>query len=261
MAATVTLTLEPIRRNARLKHPSMPADVPVYQHGDVIKGRFSVALAAGSVSHKGISVALRGVYRDRMGQDCEQFFEKALQILPPSELKAPLSAPFSLGRVSVPFGTYMGGLANVVYFVECRVDAARGAATAVAPLYLLLTSEIVARPLVKAIGIVKIMHIDVMIQSVVIDARKCILGALLLTLVKIRMVSMTLELHRRERISGGLVPVAEKCERIASFEIMDGAPVRGTLVPVRMYIGGLGCWPAPKATSKVRCKYWLRIRG
>ena len=258
-AHVVSLTIDPLKKNAKYKHPGMPAKVPVFVYGDVVKGKMSITLDSAPLRHNGITISLKGVYQkgDRSSRD--QFFDKSLELLPPGVLQQSLKCPYTFGRVSIPYGTYIGGILNIEYFIECRI----GEITTEKRLYFVRPVPVIEKPLTKSIGIRNVIHFDVVFQSLCVDARKCFLGALCMSLSKIRMVHMNLELCRIERLfEDGICTHTSEMEKLMTFEVMDGAPVRGTVIPMRIFVGGCKLWPSPKEHgAKVTCEYFFQIRG
>ena len=259
MSATVSIRLTPIKKNAKYKHPFIPSKTPVYIHGDTVKGTVTITIDSDPVSHTGISVGLKGIYKDETGEEVDTFFEKAMQVLPASTLSQKLTFPFSFRMVAFPFPTYHGHLLNIMYVAECTLGGENPIITRV-PFTVMFPSEIAKRPVRKMIGIRSVTHILVMFDSDVIDARKCFVGAIMMAGSMIRLTKLTLELHRNEVVRDAQGNTQEVNDRIGSFEIMDGTPVRGTLVPIRMFLGGWKCWPSPKVNScRISCKYTLQL--
>ena len=251
--------LDAIKANAKYKHPGMPARSPVFIHGDTIKGKLSITPKSPPFEHTGVRVSINGIYQNSEGLTQERFFTKTLDLLPPGVLSRPLKSPFTFTRVAVPYPTYLGKELRIVYYVEC--DA--GGILARRRFYILRPTEIVERPLTKSIGIENLIHLDVAIRSTVIDARRCFIGALYMTLSRVRMIHMNLELHRVEKLwTDGACDYTGEDETLMDFEIMDGAPVRGTMIPIRMFVGECKCWPSPKEPGcRITCDYYLKIRG
>jgi vacuolar protein sorting-associated protein 26 len=64
-----------------------------------------------------------------------------------------------------------------------------------------------------------------------------VIGKIYFLLVRIKIKHMELAIIRRE--SAGTGPnLYNESETITKFEIMDGAPVRGESIPIRLFLGG-----------------------
>merc|ERR1712028_321483 len=70
-----------------------------------------------------------------------------------------------------------------------------------------------------------------------------------------------MELNIVKRESSGSGPdVENKSETITKFEIMDGAPVRGESVPIRLFLNGFDVSPTFKSVhNKFSVKYYLNL--
>jgi len=54
-AAQIQIALEVLKKNSAFKHPSMPQNMAVYVHGDVIKGKLAIDLPeARALDHRGV---------------------------------------------------------------------------------------------------------------------------------------------------------------------------------------------------------------
>ena len=64
---------------------------------------------------------------------------------------------------------------------------------------------------------------------------------------------------RREIIGAGAQATSEN-ETIGKFEVMDGAPIRGENIPIRMYLGALDLTPTyTNVNNKFSVKYFLNL--
>ncbi len=85
------------------------------------------------------------------------------------------------------------------------------------------------------------------------------IGFLYFSLYKIRIVSVLLDIIRKETFTFAELS-DEYEETVKEFEVMDGSPVRGTLIPIRFYTGDLHLWPQPKDKYYV-IEYFLRVHA
>jgi hypothetical protein len=114
--------------------------------------------------------------------------------------------------------------------------------------------ESIETPLHKGIGIANVLHMEILLNSTIVDPRTCFIGGLHLSFSKIRLVEVSLELVRTETVNQSHEDV------IAHFEVLDGSTVKGVIIPLRFHIGHLNCWPAPK-DPKVVVEYAIRVSG
>lgn len=63
------------------------------------------------------------------------------------------------------------------------------------------------------------------------------MGKIYFQLVRVKIKYMEVQILRRESTGLGAVNTFTEMETLAKFEIMDGAPVRGECIPIRLFLG------------------------
>ena len=78
--------------------------------------------------------------------------------------------------------------------------------------------------------------------------------------VRIKIKNMELAIIRRESTGKGATMYNES-ETVAKFEIMDGAPVRGESIPIRLFLGGFDALTPSfrNVNNKFSVKYFLNL--
>ena len=87
------------------------------------------------------------------------------------------------------------------------------------------------------------------------------MGKVNFNLVRIKIQLMELSIIRKETVGQGQNAVTEN-ETLCKFEIMDGAPVKGELVPVRFYLAAAGNDLTPtyeNVNNRFACKYVINL--
>jgi vacuolar protein sorting-associated protein 26 len=86
-----------------------------------------------------------------------------------------------------------------------------------------------------------------------------IIGKVYFLLVRIKIKHMELNIIRREQAGSGQQQNNES-ETLVKYELMDGAPVRGECIPIRLFMSSLDLTPTYKNTShKFSVKYYLNL--
>ena len=89
--------------------------------------------------------------------------------------------------------------------------------------------------------------------------KECILGKVNFNLVRIKIKLMELSIIRRETVGSGQNAITET-EVLSKFEIMDGAPVKGEVVPIRFYLASTDLTPSYKnVNNRFSSKYFLNL--
>jgi vacuolar protein sorting-associated protein 26 len=86
-----------------------------------------------------------------------------------------------------------------------------------------------------------------------------VLGKVYFLLVRIKIKHMELALIRRESAGSGQNTYNES-ENITKFELMDGAPIKGEVIPIRLFLGNLPLTPTHRSVNNTfSVKYYLNL--
>lgn len=85
------------------------------------------------------------------------------------------------------------------------------------------------------VGIEECLHIEFTYNKSNLGLKDVVQGRIHFLLVKIKLKNMEIEIKRRESVGSGAA-TRNEAETIAKYEIMDGAPVKGETVPIRLYL-------------------------
>jgi len=116
-------------------------------------------------------------------------------------------------------------------------------------------------PLKMEVGIEDCLHLEFEYNQHRYHLHDAIVGKIYFLLIRIQLKYMELELIRREW-SGAHSDAIVESERLVQFEVMDGSPVKGESIPVRLYLSPI----SPKLTPtyvlpnmKFAVRYFLNI--
>ena len=109
------------------------------------------------------------------------------------------------------------------------------------------------------VGIEDCLHIEFEYNKGSYHLTDTVLGKIYFLLVRIKLKHMELELRRRETTGAG--PSARvETETLAKFEVMDGAPSRGEVIPIRMHLAPYELTPSyPNVHNKFSVKHLLNL--
>jgi hypothetical protein len=131
------------------------------------------------------------------------------------------------------------------------------------------TTFIVARRAAKVDGVVSkasralmvgnCLHIEFEYGKSKYHLKDVVIGKIYFLLVRIKIKHMEIALLKRESTGSG-ANVYNESETLTKFEIMDGAPVRGESIPVRLFLGGFDLTPSYRnVEQKFSLKYYLNL--
>ncbi|RZC91485.1 hypothetical protein C5167_027548 [Papaver somniferum] len=109
------------------------------------------------------------------------------------------------------------------------------------------------------VGIEDCLHIEFEYSKSKYHLKDVIIGKIYFLLVRIKIKNMELEIRRRESTGSGQNTYVET-ETLAKYELMDGAPVRGESIPVRLFLSPYELTPTYRnINNKFSVKYYLNL--
>lgn len=115
-------------------------------------------------------------------------------------------------------------------------------------------------PLKMEVGIEDCLHIEFEYDRQKYHLSDVVQGKIFFLLVRIKIKHMELAVIRRETAGSGSNTYNES-ENITKFELMDGAPVKGECIPIRLYLKPLTTLtPTYRSVNNVfSVKYYLNL--
>ncbi|KAJ7633217.1 vacuolar protein sorting-associated protein 26-domain-containing protein [Roridomyces roridus] len=203
---------------------------PVYYDGDSVSGQVVICVRDGKrMQHDGIKVQF-------VGQICRwqlhdrghhhEFPSLSQELAAPGEMRRAQTFVFNFKNVEKQFESYQGTNVKLRYFL--RVSISRRAA-------------------------------DVTKERVLYHLKDVIVGRIHFLLVHIKMKRMELSIIQKET-TGSPPNQYKESQTITNFEIMDGEPVRGETIPIRIYLGDLNLTPTFRdINKKFSTQYYLHL--
>lgn len=254
--------------------------LPVYTERETVAGRLSLAVKEGkAIAHLGVTVEFVGAID--MVYDREQsteFTSLVRDVDDAGTLTGTRQYAFSFPGVEKAYDTYAGINVRLRYFVRVTVvrpqytpnvvrefdiavqhvdeerDEGGGGGSAVPggaggrPAAAASPSSAVvspspsrpSAPIRMEVGIEDALHIEFEFNKSHYHLADVLLGKVFFLLVRIKIKRMEVEIRKRESAGSG-ASVYNDTDTVAKFEVMDGAPVRGECIPIRMF---LAAYPA-----------------
>jgi vacuolar protein sorting-associated protein 26 len=104
-------------------------------------------------------------------------------------------------------------------------------------------------PIKMDVGIEDCLHIEFEYSKAKYHLKDVIVGKIYFLLVRLKIKHMELSIIRRET-TGTAPNQYNESETVTKFEIMDGAPVRGETIPIRLFLGGFDLTPTFREVNK-----------
>ncbi|CAI5758468.1 unnamed protein product [Candida verbasci] len=99
------------------------------------------------------------------------------------------------------------------------------------------------------VGIEDCLHIEFEYSKSRFSLKDVIIGKIYFLLVRLKIKHMELSLIRRETVGAPPNQVTDS-ETVVRFEIMDGAPIKGETIPIRLFLSGFDLMPTYKDINK-----------
>jgi len=236
---------------------------PLYKDGESVKGSVIVRPKDGKkLEHTGIKVNLIGsieMYYDRGAH--YEFVSLLQELAAPGEMRNNQSFDFEFKNVEKQYESYHGINVKLRYFI--RVTVSRRMADVIREKDLWVYSfkpPVESNSSIKMdVGIEDCLHIEFEYSKSKYHLKDVIVGKIYFLLVRLKIKHMELSIIRRET-TGAAPNQYNESETITKFEIMDGAPVRGETIPIRLFLGGFDLTPTFKdVNKKFSTRYYLSL--
>mmetsp|Transcript_8533 Transcript_8533/g.10953 ORF Transcript_8533/g.10953 Transcript_8533/m.10953 type:complete len:359 (-) Transcript_8533:266-1342(-) len=238
----------------------------VFRDTDDISGEVILRIPPGrKAEHMGVQVQFFGriiSHSSYDGRPHQDFVSLSKQLEAPSVLYQPERRyDFSFKRVEKMYESYGGKNVSIRYFVRVVVER-KGIMPAIVSdceFIVQKTQSIppsVNDPIKMEVGIEECLHIEFEYTKRKYHLSDCITGNIHFLLVQIKIKHMEIVLIRRESsgklssyndsnpngqqmLSNESDNLKTENQTLIKYEIMDGAPVRGEIIPVRLYLNAI----------------------
>lgn len=235
-------------------------EYPVFINPSTVKGHITFIAPEGKiVNHKGIILSLFGDYRDQENRSVHRFFVRKQTLQPEGSLTNSYETDFSFDSLKIPTATYYGTSMNAIFGIEATVNYTFSK-TVKEEQFIVLFYKTTPQPVPihNEIGMRNVLHIEFVFPKSAYDCQECVSASAFFILVKIRIVELYIEIFRFESFNSNYLNF-EKKTIIKSYQFLDGPPVRGDHVPIRLFLSDAKIWPYGNfAGSDLKVEYYLR---
>jgi len=236
----------------------------LFYDGETVSGKVNVTLhrRTNRLEHNGIKIEFVGqieLYYDRGNH--HEFLSLVKELARPGDLTQNTSFDFEFSQVEKPFECYTGANVRLRYFLRVTVirrltDMTKELDLAV---HTLATYPEMNNPIKMEVGIEECLHIEFEYNKSKYHLKDVIVGKIYFLLVRIKIKHMEIAIIKRETTGSGPNTFHEN-ETIAKYEIMDGAPVRGESIPIRVFLAGYDLTPTMRdINKKFSVRYYLNL--
>merc|ERR1711939_1262143 len=236
---------------------------PVYYDGESVRGQAVVRVRDGkAVKHDGIKIEFVGtveMYHERGHH--HDFLSLTQQLAAPGELRTAQAFDFEFRNIEKQYESYHGINVKLRYLIKVTVvrrmnDFVKEREIWVHSFKMPPDSN---NSIKMEVGIEDCLHIEFEYNKSKYHLKDVVVGKIYFLLVRIKIKHMELAIIRRET-TGAPPNQYNESETITKFEIMDGAPVRGETIPIRLFLGGFDLTPTFREVNKrFSTRYYLSL--
>lgn len=259
---SIKLDGDDVRKTAKIRSEDGGQEVHyLFYDGEPVSGTVNIAVKK-RLDHQGIRIEFIGqieVYYDRGNQ--HDFVTKVKELAHAGEITQNTSFSFDFQQVEKPYESYIGTNVKLRYFL--RVVVVRRLSDIVREMdiivHTLSSYPDVNKSIKMEVGIEDCLHIEFEYNRSKYHLRDVIVGKIYFFLVRIKIKYMEIVIMKKETV--GVSPsVFTESENIAKYEIMDGAPVKGESIPIRLFLAPYELTPTMhEIANKFSVRYYLNL--
>lgn len=240
-------------KNLNQNKPVNSQVAPLFTPNESVKGTVTIrAMGNRKVDHLGIKVQFIGcieTHSDKIQAD--DFISFARELAAAGEIRHTETYPFEFKNVEKQYESYNGLHVRLRYFVRVVVMRRPNDIIRERDLWVYhYEKDPEQSSIIKVdVGIEDCLHIEFEYSKSKFHLKDVIVGRIVFLLVRLRLKHMELSLVHKE--TTGTPPNHRSDSRtIVKFEVMDGAPVKGETIPIRLFLGGFDLTPTMKDVNK-----------
>jgi hypothetical protein len=261
-SCSVSVDFAPRPQNEKYRLQYFFPGSQIFTDGSPLSAQITIVPGGGQrIAHQGIIVSLIGQIRIKADGSLDQFFRASYPLAPPGEISSQTQFPFET-TLAVPLPSYYGSHYDARYLLI--IEALKSSLTVAkeVPIYILFLTPVPenfgSRSALE-VAMDPLLHADVVLNTQYFDISTCLLGYLVFRVLTIRIVRTVFQVVRTEVYSNGVVGT-RVTSTVCDFDLIDGVPGVGYLIPIRLFLPGVKLWPFPrKPRSNLSVLYTVQL--
>lgn len=241
--------------DSKAKFVDNAALAPLFGANDTVSGKVTLRPRnERRVEHSGVKVKFIGTVEQlNMGKvvDSSDFISLTHELAGPDEIRHAETYPFNFKNVDKPYESYNGSRIRLRYYVQVTAFAKIKEPVKERDIFVYHysppppTSHVVSMD----VGITGCLHIEFEFAKMNFTLNDTLVGRINFKMVRLKLHHMELTLTRKE-FSGAAPNLVIEQEVVTRYEVMEGAPVKGEQVPIRLHLAGFDLVPTMKDVNK-----------
>ncbi|ESO04633.1 hypothetical protein HELRODRAFT_99525 [Helobdella robusta] len=236
----------------------------IYYDGESVTGKVNVVFKknGSKLDHHGIKIEFIGqieLFNDKSNR--QEFSSLVRELANPGELTQNTSYPFEFLQVEKPYESYQGTNVKLCYFLRVTVVKRLSDIVRELPICVHTLSHYPDTncSIKMEVGIEDCLHIEFEYSKSKYHLTDVIVGKIYFILVRLKIKHMEIQIIKKEAVGSETNPLVDN-EILTKFEIMDGLPVRGESVPIRLFLSGYDLTPTMKdINKKFSVRYFINL--
>ncbi|ORZ40282.1 putative PEP8-vacuolar protein sorting/targeting protein [Catenaria anguillulae PL171] len=238
---------------------------PLYADGESVTGKVNIRVKEGKkLEHNGIRIQFLGQIEMFPDKSPQEFISMGQELMAPGEMRGLQTFDFEFKNVEKQYESYLGLNVKLRYFVRVTISRRLSDIVREKDLWVYSYKSLPDEnhPIKMEVGIEECLHIEFEYNKSRYHLSDVIVGKIYFLLVRIKIKYMELSILRRESTASMAASqqLGNESETLAKFEIMDGAPVKGETIPIRMFLSGYELTPSFRdVNKKFSVRYFLNL--
>lgn len=237
--------------------------LPAFYDKESVTGEVRITLTSKSFDHNGIKIMLLGVIESTTdSKNQSQFISLTKELCPPGTLSNQVNSfNYAFKNVEKSYESYRGIEYNVKYILRVIITSTLRSLTWEREFGVVKPEKKEAlkvgdAPIKMDVGIEDWLHLSFELDRTNYSTKDVITGRVTFKKVSLFLKAMLLQIIRRETVIGGETDNAILCR----FEIMDGAPVKNEIIPIRFFLAPYELTPTyQNVNNKFSVKYYINL--
>eukprot|EP01092_Planopodium_desertum_P005382 TRINITY_DN2250_c0_g1_i3.p1 TRINITY_DN2250_c0_g1~~TRINITY_DN2250_c0_g1_i3.p1 ORF type:complete len:272 (-),score=48.09 TRINITY_DN2250_c0_g1_i3:35-745(-) len=192
-----------------------------------------------------------------------EFASVERELAPAGTLTKEAEYPFAFEGVEKQYESYNGINVRLRYFLKFTIAVRKAISNVVKEsdfwVWNYQTPPEANNSIKMEVGIEECLHIEFEYSKSKYHLQDVVIGKIFFLLVRIKIKHMEIALIKRESTGSG-PSLYNESETLTKFEIMDGAPVRGESIPIRLFLRSFDMTPTYRNVhNKFSVKYYLNL--
>ena len=238
--------------------------LPSFYDKENIEGKIIICINNNSFSHNGIKIQILGLIENKIGQKKNsEFISLTKDLSPPSKLINQINTfEYSFSNVEKNYESYRGKNFNIKYLIRVIIETKLRALIWEREFGVINpvkkeALEILNDPIDMSVGIGDWLHLIFYLDRTKYTTKDVITGRIIFKKVTHNLKMMSLEIIKKEKGNNGEIMNDVK---LCRFEIMDGAPIKNEIIPIRFFLSPYELTPTYKnINNKFSVSYFINL--